>query len=139
MQVTITSNTLAEGLSARNEQGQSIAIGASPEVGGQNQAMRPKQMLLASLGACSAIDVLHILNKQRQSYEALFVTVTGTARAGAEPAVFERIDLHYQLRGPAAPDKLARAAQLSLERYCSVAAMLRQAAELHYTSEVLQA
>ena len=53
-------------MESQNESGNSFIMDASENIGGQNKGMRPMQVLLASLGGCSAIDVLNILKKQRK-------------------------------------------------------------------------
>ncbi len=108
---------------ARNEDGQTCLIDGPAELGGTGAGLRPMQMVLVSMAGCSGIDVLHIMKKQRQPIEDLDVEVEGT-RADAVPAVFT--DVHVKFTGSGAIDvsKLQRAADLSMETYCSVARML---------------
>lgn len=82
------------------------------------------QALLASLAGCSAMDVLHILQKQKHEVTRLDVEVNGE-RADAVPAVFTKIHLHYVAGGDFPLHKLERAVALSAEKYCSVSHMLR--------------
>ena len=42
-------------MEARNEDGNSIQMDSSPEIGGEGKGMRPRQLLLAAVGGCSAI------------------------------------------------------------------------------------
>lgn len=120
---------------ARNEAGQLALLDGPADVGGQGAGVRPMEMLLMSLAGCSAMDVLLILQKQRQDIVDLDINVEGT-RARAVPAVFERIHLHFAASGPVDPQKLERAVSLSMEKYCSVAKMLDQIAAISFTSEV---
>ena len=99
--------------------------------------LRPMQMLLASLGACSAIDVLLVMARQRRPLSDLRITVRGR-RADATPAVYETIALHFETSGDIDPERLNRAVELSMEKYCSVTAMLTDV-EIAHTSEVHEA
>ena len=92
--------------------------------GGTEEGLRPMETVLVALASCSAMDIVHILAKQRQELEDLDISVTGE-RVDAIPSVFSDIELHYQASGSVDLAKLERAAKLSIETYCSVAAMLR--------------
>jgi len=109
---------------ASNEAGVEMRLTGSPEVGYSEDGLRPMQALLASLAGCSAIDVLHILQKQKHLVTQLDVEVDGE-RANAVPAVFTKIHLHYLAAGDFPLHKLERAVALSAEKYCSVSHMLR--------------
>lgn len=108
---------------ARSADGATLTIDGSPEVGGEGRGLRPMEALLASLASCSAMDVLHILRKQREPIEHLAIEVRGT-RADAVPSPYESIHLVFTARGAVADNKLQRAVALSVEKYCSVAACL---------------
>lgn len=109
---------------ATNATGATISIDGPPDMGGQNAGLRPMETLLAALASCSAVDVVHIMKKQREELQGLEVEVTGE-RADAIPAVFTRIHLRFTGRGPIDPAKLQRAVALSMETYCSVTRMLQ--------------
>ncbi|HNH61954.1 MAG TPA: OsmC family protein, partial [Cyclobacteriaceae bacterium] len=64
-------------MEATNEQGSTLHMDASPDIGGSNKGMRPMQIVLAALGGCSVIDVISILKKQKQDLRDIQVTVTG--------------------------------------------------------------
>ena len=134
MKVTLRRTTGAQ-FEARNEAGQVAVLDGPPDVGGRGAGVRPMELLLMSLGGCSAVDVLLILQKQRQAYTGLDVTVDG-ARADAVPAVFTRIHLHFEAEGDVDPKKLEHAVALSMEKYCSVAKMLEHTAKITFTSSV---
>ena len=103
--------------------------------GGTEEGLRPMETMLVALASCSAMDIVHILNKQRQELDDLQITAKGV-RADAIPAVFTDIALHYEASGNVDPEKLKRAAQLSVENYCSVAAMLKDSVKVTYTTSV---
>lgn len=116
--------------------GQKALIDGPPDLGGQGEGVRPMEMLLLSLAGCSALDVIHILEKQQKEPLAdLDVSVKGV-RADAVPAVYTSIELHFEASGPVDPHKLERAVKLSMEKYCSVAAMLVKTATITYTTSV---
>ena len=94
------------------------------------QGFKPSELLLAALGGCTAVDVIGILRKQRQRVSGLRVTVRGEQRE-EYPRPFERIAVHYEVRGQdVAEAAVARAISLSEEKYCSVAATLRGVATI---------
>lgn len=85
---------------------------------------RPMALFLVSLAGCSALDLGLILARQRQDVRALTIEVEGI-RANATPAVYEHITLRFIAEGPVNPEALARAADLAVTKYCSVASMLK--------------
>jgi len=97
------------------------------------KAAKPSDLLLISLAACSAYDVVTILRRQRQALTNLYIQVDGN-QASEPPYQFTDIHLHYVLEGEALdPKKVARAIELSQERYCSVAATIRGVAQLSHS------
>jgi len=124
---------------AETGSGHIVAIDGPPEHGGQNSAARPMEMVLVGLGGCSAFDVVKILKKARQPIKKCEV-VLEAERADAIPAVFTRIHLHYKISGLDLNAKqVKRAVELSVEKYCSVAVMLRDNVEISYDHEVQEA
>lgn len=105
-----------------------VTLDASPEVGGQDAGSRPMEMLLASLGACTGMDVIALLRKMRQQVSAYEVIVTGE-RTTEHPRVYTRIDVEHVVRGrDLAEASVRRAVELSATRYCPISAMLSKAA-----------
>jgi putative redox protein len=93
----------------------------------------PVEVLLEALGACTGIDVALILNKMRSPAERLEVAIDGDRRQ-TEPRYFTEVRLRFDVWGDGIdPDKLARAINISLEKYCSVYHSLRQ--DLKTTAE----
>ena len=62
---------------AKNEEGNSISLDGSPDIGGANKGVRPMQLLLMGIGGCSGIDVILILKKQKQVIEGLTIEIEG--------------------------------------------------------------
>lgn len=120
---------------AKNAHGRRIVFDGPPEYGGKNAGMRPMEGVLSSAAACAAFDVVRILKKSRQKLSALEVNVEAE-RAESLPAVFTRIRLHFLLRGEVREPAAKRAAQLSVEKYCSALAMLNKTAAVSYSWEL---
>ncbi len=117
---------------ARTDRGATLRLDGSPDLGGEEQYLRPMEGVLASLASCSGVDVALILKKQHQPLEGFEVDVAAT-RAKAVPAVFETIHLTFRLTGELAPNKAHRAVSLAVEKYCSVATMLSPKVKITYT------
>ena len=99
--------------------------------------MKPSELMLVALAACTAVDVVDILAKKRQPLTSLEISATGTQDADP-PWTFRKIQLHYKLSGVGLTEKaVAQAIELSEEKYCSVAATLRGVAEISYDYEVV--
>lgn len=124
---------------AESGSGHSIVTDGSPELGGQNLGPRPMELVLMGTGACSAFDVVLILRRGRQEVLDCVVEIEAE-RADADPKVFTHIHLHYIVTGRQLdPDRVARAIQLSSEKYCSASAMLAKTAKITHDFEVVNA
>jgi putative redox protein len=125
------------GFEAKDTLGHTVKIDTSPETGGENFGARPMQLLLMGLAGCSGIDVLSILKKQRQHVKGYKMTVKGERESGKEPSLWKDIWVHFHIYGNVDEDKAKRAAELSIDKYCSVAATLRGAgANIQWTVTV---
>jgi putative redox protein len=100
-----------------------------------NAAPSPMELLLAALGACSMVDVVQILAKKRQKLSSLEVDVSGE-RAADIPAVWRKIEMVYRFAGELDDKAIRDSIELSQNKYCSVAAMLRKTAEISYRYEI---
>ena len=115
------------GFEATDEKNHTVRMDSSPESGGQNFGVRPMQMLLMGLGGCSAIDVITILKKQRQEVKDYKMIINGDRETGKEPSLWQNITIEFHLYGDIDKDKALKAAELSVDKYCSVAATLSKA------------
>lgn len=115
------------GLTATDIMNHSMQIDIPVDQGGKGNGFRPMQILLAALGSCSAMDIVSILKKQRQELEALTISIDGEREQGKEPSVWETLDMQFTMNGHLDPAKAWRAAELSVNKYCSVAETLRRA------------
>ena len=115
------------GFEAVDQNDHTIRMDTSPESGGHNFGVRPMQMLLMGLAGCSAIDMISILKKQRQEVTDYEMIITGDREQGTEPSLWKDINIAFHLQGNIDEDKAKRAAELSVNKYCSVAATLQKA------------
>jgi len=136
MQIKVRRLNNATHLEATNEEGQTLQMDGSPDIGGQGLGLRPMQVLLTSLGGCSAMDIISILKKQRQPLEDIQFTLDGIRDENAIPSLFKAIHITYQLYGNLDEEKVKRAIELSVEQYCSVAKTLEKTAKITYSYHI---
>jgi len=136
MQIEIQRLNDAFWMEAKNEAGNTISIDSSLEAGGSNLGFRPMQLLLAGIGSCSAIDIIDILKKQRQDLTDIKVQVDGEREKDKVPALWETIHVHYILKGNLEDEKVKKAVDLSMNKYCSVAKTLEKSANITYSYEI---
>ena len=118
------------GFVAETGSGHTLVMDGAPDGGGRNLAPRPMETVLAGTGGCTAYDVVLILKRGRQDVTGCQVKVTAE-RAETDPKVFTRIQMHFTVSGRALPEAaVARAIQLSHEKYCSASIMLGKTAEI---------
>lgn len=104
-----------------------------------DKAPSPMEMVLMAAGGCSAIDVVSILQKGRQNVTNCEVKLTSERREYA-PRLFTHINLHFIVTGSDLKEAaVARAVDLSAEKYCSVALMLEKAVNITHSYEVIAA
>ena len=118
---------------ATSPSGHSLTLDSDRE---SNKAPGPMELVLMALGACTATDVVSILEKKRQKLESLEVICSGE-RAKTPPTVWIKLEILYRLRGPLDDAAVKHAIQLSEDKYCSVAAMLKKTASLTWRYEIL--
>ena len=113
-----------------------VHIDASEKAGGQNLGARPMELVLMALGSCSGIDVISILKKQRQEIESFKITIEAEREQNKIPAVFKTIHLTFILGGNLVKEKVKRAIDLSMKKYCSVTSMLEQTVKITYDFQI---
>ena len=101
-----------------------------------NTGPSPMELLLMALGACTATDIVIILEKKRQKLESLEVICSGE-RAAEQPQVWIKLDILFRLRKKLQESAVQHAIQLSEEKYCSVSATLKKSAALTWRHEIL--
>ncbi|MCX8145469.1 MAG: OsmC family protein [Azovibrio sp.] len=141
MQCTVKWMGADSGMSfiAETGSGHMLAMDGAPEAGGRNLAPRPMEMLLAGAGGCTAFDVVMILKKGRHAVEGCSVRLEAE-RAETDPKVFTRIHFHFRVVGRnLKPEAVARAIDLSKDKYCSASIMLGKTAEISHDFEIVEA
>jgi putative redox protein len=112
-------------------------IGSVLMDGNRETAMSPKALLLSGLAGCSGIDVVEILKKMRVEFSDLEITCEAE-QTEESPKVFKEIQLIFSVKvDPADTDKVKKAIDLSMEKYCGVAAMLRKNSAINYKLNLL--
>lgn len=99
----------------------------------RNSAPGPMELVLAGLCACTATDIVNILQKKREPFTGVEVHAEAE-RAEQPPTVYTSIKLVFTVSGPVARKAVEDAVRLSEEKYCSVSAMLKSTARI--TTEV---
>jgi len=123
---------------AETGSGHLLTMDGAVESGGRNLAPRPMETLLAGTGGCTAFDVVLILKKARQAVSACSVTLEAD-RAESDPKVFTRIHFRFRVSGRnLKPEAVARAIELSKEKYCSASIMLGKTAAITHEFEILE-
>ena len=118
--------------------GATLTTDGPPESGRVGAGARPMELVLSGAGACASYDVVHILRKGRHDITDC-VCPLEAERAPEPPRVFTKIHMHSTVTGRGLTDKaVARAVQLSAEKYCSASIMLARAGvEISHTHAVV--
>jgi putative redox protein len=113
--------------------GHAVAFDSDRE---SNKAPGPMEMVLLALGACTATDMVTILEKKRQKLQSLEIVCSGE-RAADPPRVWIKLDIVFRLRGAVEESAVKHAMALTEEKYCSVAATLKKSAEISWRYEIV--
>ena len=119
--------------------GHAVVMDGPPDYGGRNLGVRPMEMLLLGLGGCASFDVVLILNRSRQAITDCVAEIEAE-RAAQDPKVFTAIHVHFIVTGKALSEKrVARAVELSADKYCSASLMLGKTATITHDYEIREA
>jgi putative redox protein len=113
--------------------GHTIVVDGDKEAGNS-----PMELVLIGLCGCTGYDVASILRKKREPFTSLEVSAEAD-RAPSPPTVFTEIRLLYRIGGKVSPKSVEDAVKLSMDKYCSVSAMLGKTARLVHRIEYVKA
>ena len=131
MKVTLERQDQAYLFQAKGSSGVPVMIDNTSKEGAQGAS--PMELLLMGVGSCSAIDVIYILERQKQKIDSYKIEVTGARKHIKQAKPFERIDVHIIIEADIAPKKVLKAAALSFEKYCSVSITFESSVKIHYS------
>lgn len=121
------------------DSGHDVLMDANSKVGGENGGSRPTELVLMGLGGCTAMDVISILGKMKQNVTDFEIKLHAD-KTETHPKIFKDIVIEYVLTGHSLDrDAVEKAVKLSEEKYCSVQAMLRKAADIDIKVTILEA
>ncbi|MCY4159145.1 MAG: OsmC family protein [Bacteroidetes bacterium] len=115
---------------AANSNGNTLHLDTGPEEGGSGQGVGPMQAVAMALGGCSGIDIVIVLKKQRQDLQKFDTIITYDRAEHETPSLFTKLHVHYEFEGQLDQDKVRRAVDLSINKYCSVAKILEKTATI---------
>ena len=121
-----------------SDSGFPVRLDTDKEVGGDNNGIRPMELMAISLAGCTAMDVISIMQKKRQDLRGLEIKINGV-RSEEHPKVYREIKIRYIFKGKNLSEEACkRSIELSQEKYCSVSAMLSKVAKINYEWEILE-
>ena len=100
---------------------------------GKPEGMSPMEMLLAATAACSGIDVVMILEKQRQKLDDIKVNIEGKKVSVGTYSEWKNMHMHFDLYGTIKEKKAQQALDLSIQKYCSVAMVMGKTTDITYS------
>jgi len=115
---------------SNNPSGLDLTIDAGPDDGGEGKGFRPKALMLSGLAGCSGLDVASLIKKMKLDVDEF--TIESIANLTDEhPKYYDSVTIEYHFRGSnLKEEKLQKAVDLSVEKYCGVMEMFRRFAEL---------
>lgn len=99
---------------------------------GSGSAMTPKELVLAGLGGCTAMDVVALMKKHKQDLKGFEVEVDAETSRGGHPTVFLNATITFSAAGAIDPKILLDSVHLSQTKFCGVTAMLSKAFPIQY-------
>ena len=117
----------------KSESNNWVMMDGPESFGGSNAAIRPKELLLLSLGVCTSADVIAILRKKRVKLDSFQLNISAESTE-THPKVYTKIHLEYVFDGSDIKEKdVERAIELSQNTYCGVTAMLQKSIEITHS------
>lgn len=123
---------------AESGSGHAVVMDGAVDAGGHNLGPRPMEMVLAGTGGCTAFDIVLILKRGRHAVSGCEVQLNAE-RADVDPKVFTRIHFHFKIKGRhLKPEAVARAIELSKDKYCSASIMMGKTATITHDFEIIE-
>lgn len=114
-----------------------VLMDTTADEGGTDSGPSPKRLMLASLAGCTGMDIVMILNKMKVSFSDFTIAVDATLTE-EHPKIYNHVKLVYKIKlAEADQPKMAKALNLSQEKYCGVSEMFRAFSKLETTIEYL--
>lgn len=135
MKVKLRRQNQAYHFEGNTESGLKVNLDSSSELGGEGKGARPMELVLMAVGACTSIDIGQILKKQRQELKDYSVSIEGERYEDSGKA-FKAIHLHYELWGELDEQKVNKAIELAVTKYCSVILSLDKSIVIDYTFKI---
>jgi len=129
MKIRLNRKNEAFHFEATGDSGIVVNIDGATKIGGNDLGARPMELLLMGLGGCSSIDIGLILKKQRQTIKDFKIEIDAQ-RSGDVPSLFTDIVVTFRLYGDLDADKVRRAVNLSMDKYCSVHKIIEATASI---------
>ena len=127
---TIETNWVGNMLFKVEEPGGTINIDSDPQFGGQNKGVLPKPLMLSALAGCTGMDVISLLKKMHAEVADFKIEIKGRLTE-EHPKYYDKVTVIYKFYGSEfKKDKIEKAINLSVERYCGVMEMFRQFAKV---------
>jgi putative redox protein len=116
--------------------GHKITVDVKPEGGGNDEGPMPKPLMLAALAGCTGMDVVSLLKKMRIEYDSFSLKIDGELN-DEHPKKYNKMHVTYLFNGKDVPfDKVENAVKLSMDKYCGVSAVYKEAVEMSYSIKI---
>lgn len=113
-----------------NPSGHTLKIDASPDDGGEGAGLRPKALMLSALAGCSGLDVASLIKKMKLEVDDFKIDTIANLTE-EHPKYYDSVVVEYHFYGSnLKEDKLQKAVDLSVEKYCGVMEMFRRFAKM---------
>lgn len=120
---------------SNNPSGHDLRIDAGAEDGGEGSGYRPKALMLSSLAGCSGLDVASLIKKMKLEVADFHIDAFGELTE-EHPKYYHKVKLTYHFYGANLnEERLGRAVELSVEKYCGVMEMFRRFATIEIETE----
>ena len=115
-----------------------VSMDGPSDFGGSDAGTRPKELILISLGGCTASDVAVILKKKKVKFDKFELNITAESQ-DKHPQVYTKIHVEFVIYGKDIPkEAVERAIELSQSTYCSVTAMLKNSVEITHSYKIVE-